>query len=73
MRTKLHRRGKWRLRNHHGPIAFALTRQNVPIFEPSDRTAVEKGAYVLKDFGKKKPDLILDGLRIGGWIDIQRC
>ena len=47
------------LENHHGPIAFALTRQNVPIFEPSNHTAVEKGAYVLKDFGKKKPDLIL--------------
>jgi transketolase len=47
------------LENHHGPIAFALTRQNVPIFEPSVHTAVQKGAYVLKDFGKKKPDLIL--------------
>ena len=47
------------LENHHGPIAFALTRQNVPIFEPSDASAVEKGAYVLKDFGKKKPELIL--------------
>jgi transketolase len=47
------------LENHHGPIAFALTRQNVPIFEPSDPSAVEKGAYVLKDFGKKKPELIL--------------
>ena len=47
------------LENHHGPIAFALTRQNVPIFESSDQPAVEKGAYVLKDFGKKKPELIL--------------
>ena len=47
------------LENHHGPIAFALTRQNVPIFEASDASAVEKGAYVLKDFGKKKPELIL--------------
>ncbi len=24
------------LENDHGPIAFALTRQNVPIFEPSE-------------------------------------
>ncbi|MGA7193035.1 MAG: transketolase [Anaerolineales bacterium] len=50
---------KFAIENRHGPIAFALTRQNVPIFEPSNRTAVEKGAYVLKDFGKKKPELIL--------------
>lgn len=47
------------IENHHGPIAFALTRQNVPIFEPTNSSAVEKGAYVLKDFGKKKPELIL--------------
>ena len=47
------------IENRHGPIAFALTRQNVPIFETSNRSAVEKGAYVLKDFGKKKPELIL--------------
>ncbi|HEY9152723.1 MAG TPA: transketolase [Anaerolineales bacterium] len=46
------------LENHHGPIAFALTRQNVPIFDANPPT-VEKGAYVLKDFGKKKPELIL--------------
>jgi transketolase len=46
------------LENHHGPIAFALTRQNVPIFD-ANKPEVEKGAYVLKDFGKKKPELIL--------------
>jgi transketolase len=51
----------WKLAigNRHGPVAFALTRQNVPIFESSNRPAVEKGAYVLKDFGRKKPELIL--------------
>jgi len=47
------------IENRYGPIAFALTRQNVPIFESSNRSAVEKGAYVLKDFGRKKPELIL--------------
>ncbi len=46
------------IENHHGPIAFALTRQNVPIFD-ANKPSVEKGAYVLKDFGKKKPELIL--------------
>jgi len=47
------------LLNRQGPIAFALTRQNVPVFESSDPGGLEKGAYVLKDFGKKKPELIL--------------
>ncbi len=47
------------IENRHGPIVFALTRQNVPIFESSNHSAVEKGAYVLKDFGNKKPELIL--------------
>ena len=50
---------KFAIENRHGPIAFALTRQNVPIFEPSDTSVVGKGAYVLKDFGRKKPELIL--------------
>ncbi|MCQ3953728.1 transketolase [Chloroflexi bacterium CFX2] len=40
-----------------GPTALALTRQNLPTFEPSNLQLVEKGAYVLKDFGK--PELIL--------------
>lgn len=38
-----------------GPTVLALTRQNVPTLDVS--TQVEKGAYVLKDFGK--PELIL--------------
>ena len=37
---------------------MALTRQNVPTFEPSNLPTVEKGAYVLKDFGEN-PKLIL--------------
>jgi transketolase len=42
----------------NGPTALALTRQNVPTFERSNvGTLVEKGAYVLKDFGK--PEIIL--------------
>jgi transketolase len=41
-----------------GPTALALTRQNVPTFERSNvGTLVEKGAYVLKDFGT--PEIIL--------------
>ena len=41
----------------NGPTALALTRQAVPTFEPSNNPTVEKGAYVLKDFGT--PEIIL--------------
>ena len=44
-------------RKHH-PTAFALTRQNVPTLEGTDRGLLSKGAYVLKDFGED-PQLIL--------------
>ena len=40
-----------------GPTALALTRQAIPTLEPSSAPTVEKGAYVLKDFGE--PELIL--------------
>jgi transketolase len=45
--------------NRRRPTLLALTRQAIPTFEPSNLPTVEKGAYVLKDFGKKKPELIL--------------
>ena len=41
----------------NGPTALALTRQNVPTLEPSAGETVNKGAYVLKDFGT--PEIIL--------------
>ncbi len=40
-----------------GPTAFALTRQAVPTMGDVNAPAVDKGAYVLKDF--EKPKLIL--------------
>ncbi len=46
------------IENRHGPTVLALTRQNVPTFEPSGLPTVEKGAYVLKDFAEN-PQLIL--------------
>jgi len=42
----------------HSPTALALTRQNVPTLEGTDRRMLSKGAYVLKDFGED-PRLIL--------------
>ncbi len=47
------------LENCHGPTVLALTRQAVPTFQPSNLPTVEKGAYVLANFGKKTPDVIL--------------
>jgi transketolase len=40
------------------PTALALTRQNVPTLEGTDREMLSRGAYVLKDFGEN-PRLIL--------------
>jgi len=40
-----------------GPTALALTRQAVPTFGDVNAPAVDKGAYVLKDFGT--PEIIL--------------
>jgi transketolase len=50
----------WRvaINRRHSPTAFALTRQNVPTLEGTDRVLLSKGAYVLKDFGEN-PQLIL--------------
>jgi transketolase len=46
------------INRRHSPTAFALTRQNVPTLEGTDRKMLSKGAYVLKDFGDN-PQLIL--------------
>jgi len=54
----------WRvaLNSNQGPVALALTRQNVPtldrnLFAPAD--GLDRGAYILKDALNGKPDLIL--------------
>jgi transketolase len=55
----------WRyaLRHRDGPIAFALTRQNLPILDPDaiPDDAIERGAYVLRDAEGAAPELILIG------------
>ena len=46
------------IERRNGPTVLALTRQNVPTFERSNvDVGVEKGAYIVKDFGT--PDMIL--------------
>ncbi len=54
----------WRmaLSRTNGPTALILTRQNLPTLDRSiyaDASNLEKGAYVLADLGKGKPQLIL--------------
>jgi len=48
-----------------GPTVMALTRQNVPTFELSNAPTVEKGAYILKDFGKPEIILMASGSEVG--------
>ena len=52
-----------------GPTALALTRQNVPTFESSNLPTVEKGAYVLKDFGNPEIILMASGSEVGLIMD----
>ena len=47
------------IESRHGPTALALTRQNLPMLPAGQIGNLSNGAYVLKDFGKKKPELIL--------------
>jgi transketolase len=55
----------WRfaLRQQDNPTALALSRQNLPILDPSSipDDAIERGAYVLRDADGGEPELILIG------------
>ena len=54
----------WRvaISRRDGPTVLALTRQNVPMLDTSAQ--VEKGAYVLKDFGKTEIILMASGSEV---------
>ncbi len=57
----------WRvaISRRDGPTVLVLTRQNLPIFERTPATSnVEKGAYVLKDFGAPEIILIASGSEV---------
>lgn len=49
----------------NGPTALALTRQAVATLEGTDAARVEKGAYVLKDFGEPEVILMASGSEVG--------
>ena len=55
----------------HTPVAFALSRQGMPVLDPADipDDAVARGAYVLRDAPGDEPDLIL----IGTGSELQYC
>lgn len=58
----------WRVAvsRRNGPTVLALTRQNVPTFERSEVTTdLEKGAYVLRDFGNPEMILMASGSEVG--------
>ena len=52
-----------------GPTALALTRQAIPTLEPSSAPTVEKGAYVLKDFGTPEVILMASGSEVSLVLD----
>jgi len=52
-----------------GPTALILTRQNLVTFERTGAPDVDKGAYVLADFGKGKLELIL----MASGSEVQLC
>ncbi len=51
------------IERRNGPTVLALSRQNVPTMDIP--TQVEKGAYVLKDFGKPEIILMASGSEVG--------
>jgi transketolase len=56
----------WRMAisNRHGPTALALTRQAVPTLEGTANGLLEKGAYVLQDFGDPEVILMASGSEV---------
>jgi transketolase len=51
------------IERRNGPTVLSLTRQNVPTLDTSAR--VDKGAYVLKDFGEPQMILMASGSEVG--------
>jgi transketolase len=65
----------WRvaIEHRHGPVALALTRQNLPILEETAKSAREglpKGAYVLSDPAQGDPEIILMATGSEVWLAV---
>ncbi|MBW8879260.1 MAG: transketolase [Acidobacteria bacterium] len=66
----------WRvaIEHRHGPVALALTRQNLPILEETAKGAREglpKGAYVLSDPAQGSPEIILLATGSEVWVALE--
>jgi transketolase len=66
----------WRvaIEHRHGPVAFALTRQNIPILAETRekaREGVKRGAYVLHDAEGGDPELILIATGSEVWVTLE--
>eukprot|EP01091_Cochliopodium_minus_P016991 TRINITY_DN653_c1_g1_i2.p1 TRINITY_DN653_c1_g1~~TRINITY_DN653_c1_g1_i2.p1 ORF type:complete len:677 (-),score=222.50 TRINITY_DN653_c1_g1_i2:43-2073(-) len=57
------------LENNRSPTVLSLTRQNVPHLEGTSIDGCYKGAYVLKNYGEGKPELIL----VGSGSEVHLC
>ena len=58
---------KFAINHRDRPVALALTRQNLPILDRSitaPATGLEKGAYILRDFGEPEIILIASGSEV---------
>jgi len=65
----------WRVavEHRHGPVALALTRQNLPILEETAKGAREglpKGAYILSDPTQGDPEIILLATGSEVWLAV---
>jgi transketolase len=58
-------RAAWQIAvSHRGPVALVLSRQKLPVLDPGKypiSSGVPRGAYILAEADKTKPDLILIG------------
>ena len=66
----------WRvaIEHRHGPVAFALTRQNIPILAETKekaREGVKRGAYVLHDAEGGDPEIILLATGSEVWVALE--
>jgi transketolase len=66
----------WRvaIEHRHGPIAFALTRQNLPILAETKekaREGVKRGAYILHDPEGGDPEIILIATGSEVWVALE--
>jgi transketolase len=66
----------WRvaLEHRHGPVALALTRQNLPILEETAKKAregVARGGYILSDPADGEPEILLIATGSEVWLALE--